>query len=93
MSDIRAKPFKAMTDGTYVVDVQMNISITGDKVEISDHSGQGIGDACAALHFAALQSLAGLEITEARNTDRFEDKPDDPGKVVRGEVGLNASKQ
>lgn len=93
MSDVRMRPFKAMTDGTYVVDVEMSIRVDGNQLSISDHSGQPIGDACAALHYAALQAMEGLEITEARNTDRFEKKPPDPGKVVRGEVSLNASKR
>lgn len=80
MGDPRIRPFQPMTDGTYVVPVQINFTIDGDGMAINDHSDMPIGDACAALHHAALKEIGGM-ILEARNTDRFERKPDDPDKA------------
>ncbi len=81
MTDVRSKPFQPMTDGSYVVPVRLEFSLDGDTVRIGDHTDSRIGDACAALHQAALDAIGG-QILEARNTDAFERKPPDPGKVV-----------
>jgi hypothetical protein len=80
MSDVRSKPFKPMTDGSYVVPVELTFNVSGADVVITDKSGEPIGDACAALHFAALKAIGG-KIVEARNTDAYERKPRDPDKV------------
>lgn len=91
MSDVRIKPFNEMTDGTYAVNVDLEFTIDGNNVSISDHSDQPVGDVCAALHYAALQAIGG-EILEARNTDAFERKPFDPGKVSHGERQSQSTK-
>ncbi|MBK6688421.1 MAG: hypothetical protein IPG45_28365 [Deltaproteobacteria bacterium] len=80
MTDIRAKPFQAMTDGTYVVPVELSFTIDGEHLTITDHSDQGIGDACAALHHAAAETIGG-QILDVWNTDRFQRKPADPDAV------------
>jgi hypothetical protein len=95
MSDVRQKPFKAMTDGSYVVPVELTFNVNGADVVITDKSGEPIGDACAAIHFAALKAIGG-KIIEARNTDAFEKKPRDPDKVAnkQGEqVVVNSAKE
>jgi hypothetical protein len=91
MSDPRIKPLQPMTDGTYVVPVQIVFTIDGDGMAINDHSDMPIGDACAALHVAALKEIGGL-ILEARNTDRFEHKPDDPDRARNSSENVEQGK-
>jgi hypothetical protein len=93
MSDprMRAGGIKEMTDGSYWVDVELTFTIDGNKISIADKTNQPIGDACAALHHAALSSI-GAQILEQRNTDAYQDKPEDPGAIVRGEQGLTTKR-
>jgi hypothetical protein len=72
---------RAMTDGSFVVTVELMFNVNGKKVVVTDHSEQDIGDACSALHFAALRAIGG-KIVEARNTDAFSRQPRDPGKLA-----------
>jgi hypothetical protein len=92
MSDIRPKEIRPMTDGTYVVAVQLEFVCDGDTVRVGDHAQAPVGDACAALHQAALAALGG-EVLEARNTDAFERKPPDPGKVTQHDTECHAHKR
>ena len=86
MSDprIRSDAVKTMTNGTDAVKIEMEFTFTPDgEVRITDRAHGNVGDACAALHQAALEEI-GLQITEARNTDAYERKPDDPAGVLNG---------